>query len=59
MLDMGAKANRICRKVNKVNPDFCTTKESDFVLTIEENPDSEPLPTFNAQFKPKKGFIYI
>lgn len=59
MLDLGAKAERICKKVNKVNPDFCTTRESDFVPTVEENPDAQPMPTNNSQFKPKRGFIYI
>lgn len=59
MLDLGAKAERICKKVHKVNPDFCTTKESDFVATVEDNPDSDPLPTVNSQFKAKRGFIYI
>jgi hypothetical protein len=59
MLDLGAKSDRICKKVHKVNPDFCTTKESDFVPTAMENPDSDPLPTNNSQFKSKRGFIYI
>ena len=59
MLDLGAKAERICKKVNKVNPDFCTTKESTFIVGAVENPDSEPLPTNNSQFKAKRGFVYI
>lgn len=59
LLDLGANAERICKKVNKVNPDFCTTKESDFVLTALENPDSDALLTNNTNFKAKRGFIYI
>jgi hypothetical protein len=59
MLDLGAKAERICKKVKKVNPDFCTTKDSEFIPFLLENPDSEPLPTNGTQFKAKRGFIYI
>jgi hypothetical protein len=28
LLDLGANTNRICQKIQKINPDFCTTKPS-------------------------------
>ncbi len=61
MLDLGAKPERICKKVRSVNPDFCTTKESDFISFAIENPDSEALSALSnsTNFKAKRGFIYI
>lgn len=46
MLDMGADAKRICKKINKINPDFCKA--------IKASKKIERLSTA----KSKRGIIY-